>query len=134
MKPKKVFLSYSAVDRAFADRLGKLMRNLGVEVEDASSILSSGSEWAESIRSSLEETDAVLLVVPEAGTKGANNAFFEAGAAHALGKLVLAVVPEQRTARLRELPTDLVGFAAIDASSKSLHSVARTLVNAMEPA
>ena len=130
----KVFISYSHADEAFVQRLRDTMESLGATVEDPGLGDSSGSEWASAIRSSLERADAVFLVVPEAGTRGANNAFFEAGVAHALGKQVLAVVPEQRSSRLREFPSDLVGFAVMDASNKPLDTVAKTLLHAIEPA
>ena len=130
----KIFISYSYADRAFAENLRDRIKCLGVSVEDPFLMESSGIEWANSIRASLERADAVLLVVPEAGTRGANNAFFEAGAAHALGKPVVAVVPEQETSRLREMPSDLLNFAVMDASKQPIEAVAKTVVHALEPA
>ena len=130
----KVFLSYSHADQAFAHELRNSIEKLGVTVEDPDNAFGSGTAWAESIRGGLEQADVILLIVPEAGAKGANNAFFEAGAGHALGKLVLGVVPEPRNTRLRELPADLLGFAVMDASNKPLDAIAKTLVHAMEPA
>jgi len=107
---------------------------MGIIVDDPKLSFSSGSEWAKAIRSSLEQADAVVIVVPEAGSTGANNAFFEAGAAHALGKLVLAVVPEHQTSRLRELPSDLLSLAVMDASKQPIEAVAKTVLHALEPA
>jgi nucleoside 2-deoxyribosyltransferase len=132
MTAKTVFISYSTDDQAFAEDLRRIMESLGVAVEDPMTSMPSGSEWAKSIRHSLEQADAVVLVVPRAGTRGANNAFFEAGAAHALGKLVLAVVPEQRG--LRELPSDVLNLAVMDASKQPMEAVAKTLVHALDAA
>ena len=78
----KVFLSYSHADQAFAHGLRNSIEKLGVTVEDPDNAFGSGTAWAESIRGGLEQADVILLIVPEAGAKGANNAFFEAGAGH----------------------------------------------------
>ena len=134
MKPKRVFISHAHKDREFAHSLGANIEALGVMVDDPALNLSSGSVWAEAVRNSLEQADAVVIVVPEAGSAGANNAFFEAGAAHALGKPVVAVVPEQQASRLRELPSDLLDFAVMDASRQPIEAVAKTVVHALEPA
>ena len=134
MKPKRVFLSHSYTDRAFAQSLGATIKAMGIAVGDPALSSSSGNEWAKAIRNSLEQADAVVIVVPEAGSTGANNAFFEAGAAHALGKPVVAVVPEQQTNRLRELPSNLLDFAVMDASKQPIEAVAKTVVHALEPA
>jgi hypothetical protein len=60
-----------------------------------------------------------------------NTIWFEAGAAKALGKPVLAVLPPSRDPGSTELPTDLAGLLVLDADRRSLESVADTLVHAV---
>jgi nucleoside 2-deoxyribosyltransferase len=129
-----IFLSYASNDTQFARDLGRQMEQLGVEVEELSSTLKFGSEWANGVQRRLEKADAILLIVPKAGATGANNAFFEAGAAHALGKPVLAVVPGGDLQGQRELPAEVLNFAVMRADADSLGAVARSLVNALEAA
>ena len=54
--------------------------------------------------------------------------------AHALAKIVLAVVLEQRTDRIRELPSDVLDFAVMDTSRQPMQAVAKTLANVLEAA
>lgn len=134
MSGTKVFLSYAIADRDFAQDLRGRIEKLGLTIEEPSETLTAGSVWAEAVAAGIRRADAFLLVVPTAGSSGANNAFFEAGAARALGKRVIAVVPERAPGNLRELPTDVSSFIVTDASSQPMEQVAKTLVGALKAA
>ena len=58
-----------------------------------------------------------------------NNLWFEAGAAKALGKRVLAVLPPH--ARLDELPINVADILVLDAGERPFESIADTLVEAV---
>jgi nucleoside 2-deoxyribosyltransferase len=131
MTTKKFFLSYAAQDHSFAIKLRDTMGKLGVEFLDPTEDITPGVDFEQAITRGIEEADAVLLVVPEAGSKGANFAFFEAGAAHALGKRVVGVVPEQKTRR--ELPAEVLDFAVMETPRQSIEILAQTLVRALDP-
>jgi nucleoside 2-deoxyribosyltransferase len=127
----KAFISYSRNDAAFAASLRNEIERLGVtawlDVRD----MPPGDSVYDNLRQAIEGSDALILVVPETGTSQANAAIFEAGAAKALGKPVLAVMPD---ARGRELPVSVADFAILDALRKPLADVAKSLVHALEPA
>ena len=84
------------------------------------------------IQKELELADAFLAVIPESGQGTANNVLFEMGAARALKKPILAVIPgrENNTHR-RELPSDLMGMLVLDAEKKSVEAVAGTLASTL---
>lgn len=99
-----VFISYSRADRSFAERLGSGIRALGAKVVSDETRLKPGESFDHALREALEASDAVVLVVPEPGTAQANSAFFEAGAARALGEPIVAVLPNADPSRVGELP------------------------------
>ena len=134
MNEAVVFLSYATDDRVFAKDLAKRMEGFGVTVVDPVPGLATGDVWAESVSAKINTSDAVLLIVPSAGSSGANNAFFEAGAARALGKRVFAVLPERASARMRDVPSDISSLLVTDASSQPIDQVARTLAGALAAA
>src|SRR3989304_5495534 len=82
-------------ERGLADKQKGAITNRGHTVQELSTSVSSGSVWADAVQLTLKSSDAVVLIVPEPGSPGANNAFFEVGAARALGKPVLAVMPDR---------------------------------------
>lgn len=127
----KAFVSYSRKDAAFAASLWEEIEKLGVTAGRDRDGISLGDRWEDNLRKAIEDSDALILVVPEMGASRANNALFEAGVAKALGKPILAVMPD---AKDRETPSSFADFAIFDASKKSMEDVARTLVHALEPA
>ncbi len=129
----RLFFSYSSNDQALADQLRQGFQELGVEVKDPG-FAASGTHWAGRVRSSIEESDAVLLIVPRSGAPGANNAFFEVGAAQALGKPVMAVLPEEPAEEDREVPSDLAGQMVLGTSGRPMKSIAASVVSALKVA
>jgi nucleoside 2-deoxyribosyltransferase len=124
----KLFMSYGGKDALYAASLAESLKGLGVLVF-ADKYIAPGESWEHILRKEIEESDAAVLVVPESGSSRANNAFFEAGAARALGKPVFAVMPD---AIGRETPVNIADWAIFDAAKKSFDDVAKSLVNALE--
>ncbi|MGJ0395687.1 MAG: toll/interleukin-1 receptor domain-containing protein [Methylocystis sp.] len=124
-------MSYNSKDAAFASALRESIERDGVRVFDPARATPPGLDLLARLRDEIEASDVLILVVPETGTANANAAFFEAGAAKALGKKVLAVMPD---ARGRQSPSDIADFAIFEAANKPIDDVAKTLVHALEPA
>ena len=126
-----VFISYSQADRELFGRLRSGIQALGANVRSDESGLKPGESWDRALREALEASDGVVLVVPEPGTPKANAAFFEVGAARALGKPVVAVLltsPEPD--RVRELHPDLYGgLAVFEGSQVEPEALAENIVS-----
>ncbi len=129
-----VFISHSRADRAFAERLRNSIQALGATVWSDDNAINPGEGWDQALREALESSDGVVLVVPEPGTARANSAFFEAGAARALGKPVVAVIPEAEPSRVGELPSDVYGLAVFDGSRVPHEALAKKIVSALKAA
>ena len=127
----KAFLSYNSKDAVFASALRESIERDGVRVFDPARDTPPGLDLLARLRNEIEASDILILVVPETGTAHANAAFFEAGAAKALGKKVLAVMPD---ARGRQSPSEIADLAIFEAANKPIDDVAKTLVHALEPA
>ena len=127
-RSKYVFLSHLKEDKPFARLLEKMMVERGVQVfvDDNFKV---GDYWSETLRREMEKASALVLVLPSAGLSMRNFLWFEAGAAKALGKRVLAVLPPR--ARLDGLPTDIADVLLLDAGERPLESIADTLVQAI---
>jgi hypothetical protein len=130
----KLFISYSWADRSFAEGLENRIRALGVDILSDENSLRPGQDLGGALREALEASDGVVLVVPAPGTARANNAFFEVGAARALGKPVVAVIPSSEPSRIRELPTDMYELAVFDGSRINSEALAKSIVTALEAA
>jgi nucleoside 2-deoxyribosyltransferase len=132
MASKKLFLSYSLRDREFARRLRERLSKMGLIVDEVTGEAKGGKRWVEAIRKHIESSDAMLAVIPENGRGTANSVFFEIGAARALDKPILAVIPDSKGDESnRELPASLRGMLVLDAANKSLDAVANTLVSSL---
>lgn len=130
---KRVFISYAHEDKTFASELGNLMKERGVSVF-LDTDLTSGSFWSDVLRREIERATALVLVIPSHNVANRNNIWFEAGAAKALGKPVLAVLPPKHDAGTVDLPTDIAGLLVLDADRRSLESVTDTLLQAVPAA
>ena len=127
---KRVFISYAHEDKAFARKLGDLMKKRGASVFLDIDV-TPGSLWSDVLRTEIEQANALVLVIPSHHVVNRNNIWFEAGAAKALGKPVLAVLPPKREAGSIELPTDIAGLIVLDADRRSLESITDTLLQAV---
>lgn len=128
-KQPRIFLSYAQPDTEFAERLSDLIERAGASVFDARRILP-GESLSNTIRQELEKASAVIMLLPAADASNRNQVWFEAGAAKALGKRVLAVLPPSHRLHSSELPGDLADIIVLDADERPLDQIADTLVTA----
>jgi hypothetical protein len=128
---KSVFLSYASKDRNFAAELGNLLRKRGARVFRDSDSIPFGSSWPEMLREELDKATAVILLLPLRDAMNRNSLWFEAGAAKALGKPVLMVLPPEHKATRSDVPVELADLVVLNADETSLDSLADTLLQAI---
>jgi TIR domain len=128
-RSERIFISSSFEDRDFAQRLGSVLRSRGATVFQPADMMPS-NDWAEVLRSELEQSSALILVIPSRSAANRNNVLFEASAARALGKRIFAVLPPNHASRI-ELPTDIADLLVMDADRRSLESIAEMLLQAV---
>lgn len=128
MSNKHLFISYALADGEFASELGDVLRRRGAVVYSDKD-MQPGGPWLEALRDQIQKSSALVLIIPSRLMPNRNNIWFEAGAAKAFGKKVLAVLPpHQRLSR--DLPTDLADLLVLDTDERPLESVADTLLQA----
>ncbi|MGO9004487.1 MAG: toll/interleukin-1 receptor domain-containing protein [Beijerinckiaceae bacterium] len=125
---KHVFVSYAREDADLAKNLARLMSSRGASVYLDTDI-GQGDLWSGVVRREIERASALVLLIPSDDVPNRNNIWFEAGAAKALGKRVLAVLPPNR--RLVDLPADIADILVLDADKRPLESIADTLIQAV---
>lgn len=117
---KHIFLSYAREDRDFAKELSGLMKERGASVFFDTNAVALGEEWGSVLRKEIEKATALVLLIPSRNVSDRNFIWFEAGAARALGKPVLAVLPPAHKATRTEIPTDIAGLIILDAGERPL--------------
>jgi hypothetical protein len=127
-----VFISYSRRDHEFARRLAETLRGQGVKARLSEHGVLAESHWLSSLKDSLEASNALVLIMPSVGAAAGNSAFFEAGAARAIGKDVIVVVPELQEVDRSNIPYDLASTVVIDAAAKPMDLVANTVLGAVK--
>jgi TIR domain len=125
-----VFISYSRSDKDFAQALAEELQGHGISVFDPK-YFSPGEDWTSAFRKKIEESTALILVLPSSDSPHRNNLWFEAGAAKALGKPVLAVVPPHQKIAHSQLPTDIANLLVLDAEERPLEQLADMLIQAL---
>ncbi|PWV97230.1 TIR domain-containing protein [Hoeflea marina] len=113
---KGYFLSYSHADRAFAHHISKLLRQRGLAVIDWESAIEHGADSQDTIFRDLENARSMIFIVPAREGDG-KNALAELGAARALGKHIVAVMPDSSRASNAGFARRLTDSAVIDAST-----------------
>ena len=113
---RSVFISHAYADREFAARLTNALAQSGARAWLDSVELKPGDHWDEAILTSLRASDIVVFVVPEREGAG-KNALAELGAARALGKKIVAVVPNAGRFHNADVARLLSGSAVVDAST-----------------
>ncbi|MCI0465857.1 MAG: TIR domain-containing protein [Beijerinckiaceae bacterium] len=126
---KHVFLSYARENRELAKDLASLMSRRGASVFFDCDAMQAGDLWSGVLRREIEKASALVLLIPPDNDPHRNNIWFEAGAAKALGKRILAVLPPNRPAV--DLPFEFADIMVLDADKRPLESIAETLVQAV---
>jgi hypothetical protein len=85
-----VFFSYTRADAGLAKEIADQLRAHGVTAPLLADAVKPGDAWAEWLRSALEASDAVVLLLSDASFNSPD-VMGELGAAWALGKRILAL-------------------------------------------
>jgi hypothetical protein len=102
----RVFLSYALDDRPFAERLARVLSARGAETFDPVKDFEPGENWSDAILKSLRRADLLVFVVPRFEGQG-KSALVEVGAAKAMGKRIVSVLPDRARAANTEVATAL---------------------------
>ncbi len=110
----RVFISHAHEDELFANRLARLLEGDGYSVfSDISP--EPGGDWASAIIDGLRSADVVVFVVP-AREGGGKNALAELGAAKAMGKRIVPVLPDTSRSWNADVARIVSHSAVVDAS------------------
>lgn len=112
---KRVFLAYSHDDSAFAKHIGDLLAEQGHQSFDGQSSLAVGADWSDTVLNALKDADAVVFIVPAREGSG-KGALEELGAAKAMGKKIVAVMPDSSRAWNTDVARAVTRAPVLDAS------------------
>ena len=128
-KATRVFVSHDRRDQQFATALSEALRAQGVDIFDPLSPLQArpGDDWADERLDELRNSDFVVFVVPRFEGEGVN-ALAELGAARALGKTIVPVVPEPAWYASGSIASVVSGQSALDASRFSSEELAKAIL------
>ena len=129
-KVQEIFISYSRHDREFANQLAKSLGEQGSSAWMSEHGILAGTDWLRTLKDKLQESLAMVLVMPATTSVSGNSAFFEAGAARAIGKDVIVVVPELENVDRTNIPFDLAKAVVLDANKQPIATVAATVLSA----
>lgn len=128
MADTRVFFSYSIDDRSFADELRKaLMAEHDVQVWDPASALSSGKSIDETINENLSKSDLFVYIIPRKEGSG-KWSLFELGAAKALGKRIIAVLPDSARVANSAVAASLADSVVVSQNERSAEELAKSIL------
>ena len=113
---RRVFVSHANSDHVFASRIAKALSNAGVKALGQIEVGTRTEGWDEAILADIRSSDILVFVVPEREGAG-KNALAELGAAYALGKPIVGVVPNASRYHNAEVARMLSRTAVVDAST-----------------
>jgi len=126
-----LFISCSEQDREFAERLAKSLGERGRSSWMSAHGLLTDSDWLPTLKEKLANSEALVLVMPTTTAVSSNSAFFEAGAARAIGKDVVVIVPDLNEVDRTNIPYDLAKTIVVDATKQPIETVAATVLGAV---
>jgi hypothetical protein len=128
MADKKVFLSYSSDDQVFVDELRKaMMSENDVQVWDPAYAVEPGTKTEEVINAELNTSDIFVYIIPE--KEGAGKwSLLELGAAKALGKRIVAVLPDSTHVANSAVAASLADSLIVNRDRKSAKETARKIL------
>ena len=128
-KPAHIFLSYATADRAFVARLAKEIAKAGARPFVAADLkLKVGEQIFAQLRRELASSDLVVFIVPSQEGEG-RWALAEVGAARALDKNILAILPDRARYSNSTFLRSLTDRPMVDATGVSLSHLANTIVS-----
>lgn len=126
---KKLFLSYARADYSFAHRLVEHLKQYGASGWMDNADISAGNAVASAIRSALQESSAVVVLVSPDSLRSPW-VEFEVGAAAALGLPIIPVVVGGKGVE-NDLPEPLRGIVLLDARNRPVSEIAEELERAV---
>jgi hypothetical protein len=93
-RSSKVFLSYARDDRAYAERLRRILADATGARVFTDDMLSGAEPWQERLLDELRQAD-VFIVIGSPRSSGSNSVLQELGAAWAMDKPILVVTAER---------------------------------------
>ncbi len=128
MADTRVFISYSVDDRDFADELRQaMMADKRVQVLDPASAIAGGNRIEDSIDENLSKSDVFVYIIPAREGSG-KWSLFELGAAKALGKKIVAVLPDSERVANSSVAASLADSLVLDDDRKSPKEIARKIL------
>lgn len=128
-KRRKIFVSAAHSDQPFVTRLIGALQRAGWSTFDPDSV-DAGDHFFSRIRRELESSELVVFVVPPREGEG-KWALAEIGAAKALNKRIVAVVPERSRYSNTSVARLLSESSLVDASDVSDDELAQTIVSSV---
>lgn len=132
MKLMNVFLSYSARDTAVAAQIEKALEGLGLSAFNPAKDIGAGADWRKSVQAAIRKSDMVLLLVASPDTVANSWMSYEAGMADALGKDVVALVPDRYP--VSQLPPDVAVRQVLRLDPNSPERAARDIASRLAAA
>lgn len=117
-----VFISYSYADKDYANFLSKSLEGRGIDAQFDVDI-PVGGNFSDIILKMIQESNAVIFLVP-ADSNSSRNALFEVGAAKAMRKKIIALMPHGRQSSARDIAMAVADIILIDVANKSPDEVA----------
>lgn len=111
----QVFLSYDIGDSGFARKLATLLTDQGYKPVDADMVSKQGTGQDEAVLHAIEDSVKVIFIVPSREGNG-KNALTELGAARAMGKQIVAIMPDASRAWNSDVARIVTRSAVVDAS------------------
>ena len=115
----KVFLSYARGDEGFVSELREALAARGADVFDAFKDVRPGADVYTAILQHLKQSDLVVFVVPRYEGQG-KSALVEVGAAKALGKRIVSVLPERVRVANNDVASVLGNSFFLDVAGKNV--------------
>lgn len=127
---RRIFISASTGDRAFAEKLSNAIRDLGMQSFFDFQDIESGDEWNKKLMQELRSSDLLVFVLPSKEGEG-KSALFEVGAATSLGKPIVVVVQDwtKTSSSNTDFAVQLSHNHIVDASRRRIEDVARSVIS-----
>ena len=128
-RPARIFLSYAHADKAFAAKIAKGLAKVGAKSVDAAN-LRIGEVVFEKLRKEIAASDLVVFVIPSQEGEG-RFALAEIGAARAMDKDILAILPDRARYSNSSFARSLTDRPLVDATDLSPAALANTIVSSV---
>jgi len=124
-----IFISHAVDDRQFAETLRQALTltDHPVDVFDPYKDVKVGDDWSAVVEDKIRDSDVFVYIV--AGKAGLGKAsLYEVGAAKALGKRIVAVLPNSSRVANTEVAARLADDLVLDADSKPTSEIVRKIL------